>query len=57
MTGEFDNTFYLIVKMSLTTFQSDAADDAINALGAFIVHTTLPSVHLNHSHPLAQLRI
>ena len=37
MTCEFDNTFYLIVRMPLITSQSQTADDAIIALRANIV--------------------
>ena len=43
MACEFDNTFYLSVRMSLITSQLEAADDAIIALGAFIVARRLRS--------------
>ena len=37
MIYKFDNNFFLIVKMSLITSQSEIADGAIVALGACIV--------------------
>ena len=37
MACEFDDTFYLIVKMSLATSQSETSDDVIIALGAFVI--------------------
>ena len=47
MIYKFDNNFYLIVKMSLITFQSEIADGAIIALGAFIVAKRLYAVVRN----------
>ena len=56
MACEFRITFYLIVKMSLITSQSETADDTIIALGAFIVARRLRGCGRWAVQPLNQRR-